>query len=172
MSTMGKPGSPSRRERSQALERFVSNRKMSAVGRSVPAEKFPSKSTRSRCKEHLLLQTAQLAITYATDANGLVVDVQNGQVKDLNLDASNLEVFWLGPENLPQSDQSWRVLSLPSVDKTLHTITSATPHLSTFALFVPGAATSGAASTRPATRIIIPNGNPANPDYHFRFGCG
>jgi len=109
-----------------------------------------------------LSQTAQLILSYATDDKGLVVSLENGQVKDLNIDANDLGIFWLGPENLPLSDQSWRVLSQSTVDKTLHTITGSTSHFSTFALFVPGAATSGAASTRPATRIIIPNGNPIN----------
>jgi len=108
-----------------------------------------------------LSQTAQLSLSYAADSQGLVVSVNNGQVQDLKLDASDLAIFWLGPENLPQSDQSWRVLSLPTVDKTLHTITGTTSHFSTFALFLPGA-TTAAASTRPATRIITPNGDGIN----------
>jgi len=109
-----------------------------------------------------LSQVAQLSISYATDNNGLVESVQNGQIQNLNVNASDLGIFWLGPENLPVSDQSWRVLSIPSVDKTLHTVTSATAHFSTFALFVPGAAISSAASTRPPMRILVPNGNPSN----------
>jgi hypothetical protein len=97
-----------------------------------------------------LNQTATLTLSYAADPSGNVLN--------LHVRPEDLAMFWLGPENLPVSDQSWHVLSRASVDPTLHTLTGLTSHFSTFALFASGDANT-AASTRPATRILTPNGN-------------
>lgn len=100
-----------------------------------------------------LTQTAQLALSYPSDANG--------RIQNQNVSPGDLAIFWLAPEGLPLSDQSWRLLSSARVDTTLHTVSAAAAHFSTFALF-PSGDTSGAAALRPPERIITPNGDGQN----------
>jgi len=102
-----------------------------------------------------LTKTAGLSLSYPVDTSGKILN-------NMNLSPEDLSIFWLGPEGIPQSDQAWRVLSQTQVDTTLHVVSGVSSHFSVFGLFVPGAAISGAASTRPATRIITPNGDGVN----------
>ena len=105
-----------------------------------------------------LSQTAILTLSYAAD--------NNGNVLNLNIRPDDLAIYWLGPENLPVSDQSWHVLGRASVDPTLHSVTGFTPHFSTFALFASAAADS-ASGIRPDRRIITPNGDGDNDTVSF-----
>jgi len=105
-----------------------------------------------------LTQPAQISLSYSTDASGTVAD--------LHVSAEDLSIYWLGPENLPSSSQSWRVLSRASVDPTLHTVSGFTSHFSTFGLFSAGQANT-ASAIRPAERIITPNGDGINDTASF-----
>jgi hypothetical protein len=99
-------------------------------------------------------------LSYPSDANGKVLN--------FNVNAGDLAIYSLGQGGDSLSDQQWYLLSRPQVDTTLHTVTGATPHFSTFALFA-GSSDSNAA-LRPPQRIITPNGDPFNAKAIFGSG--
>ena len=118
-------------------------------GNTKPVEVFTIELTGGAS----LAQNAQLVLSYPSDVNGKVLN--------MGLNPGDLAIYWLGPENLPPSDQSWYVLGRANVDMTMHTVAGVTSHFSTFALFAAGAA-DAAASLRPKQRIITPNGDHQN----------
>jgi len=105
-----------------------------------------------------LLQPAQVVLSYPADLNG--------RISDSSENPATLAPYWW-------DGYSWRLLSRPRVDTTLHTVTGVIPHQThaqplsgSFALF-PMAAGSVAASQRPAERIITPNGDGINDEAGF-----
>jgi hypothetical protein len=125
-----------------------------------------------------LQKSAQLVLSYPADLNGQIAG--NGG------NPLNLAPYWW-------DGASWRVLALPQIDTTLHTVTASLPppakgsvgktvaaqtqsnstqlggageqFAESFALFAAGAAT--ASSLRPTERIITPNGDGINDEAGF-----
>jgi hypothetical protein len=108
-----------------------------------------------------LSQTAQINLSYPSDSLG--------NVSGLHVGGNDLSLFWLGPEDVPSSDQSWHVLSRASVDTTLHTVSGVSSHFSTFALFA-SSSDNAAAALRPSQRIITIHGDPKNAKASFGSG--
>ena len=97
-----------------------------------------------------LVRTAQITLGYPADPNG--------NITGTNSPGTNLGMYYM-------DTYGWRILGRPLVDTTLHTVTTITPHFSTFALIPAG--TIGASDLRPAERIITPNGDGINDEAHF-----
>lgn len=93
-----------------------------------------------------LLREFQLTLSYPSDSDGLV--------SGSRANPSSLAIYYLDPAN------GWALLGHPQTDTTLHTVTTASPHFSTYALFPTGATTDQ--DLRPAQRIITPNGDGIN----------
>jgi hypothetical protein len=111
-------------------------------------------------KDSFLSQTAQLVLSYPSDANGKVLNS--------NATGGDLAIYSLGLGGAASADQTWYLLSRPQVDTTLHTVTGTTPHFSTFALFA--GPTVGTADLRAPQRIITPNGDGINDKAVFKTG--
>jgi len=98
-----------------------------------------------------LTREAQLVMSYPADPNG--------QVTGTHSNGTDLAIYYLQPNGI------WRILGVPQIDTTLHTVTGMTTHFSTFALIAGGSV--GAADLRPQERIITPNGDGINDTANF-----
>ena len=97
-----------------------------------------------------LQRAAQVTLAYPAQPDGSFSGF-SGNPQDL------APYWWQGTE--------WQVLGASRLDSTLHTVSVATPHFSTFALFLTGA--SSAADLRPMERILTPNGDGKNDTVDF-----
>jgi len=93
-----------------------------------------------------LSRTAQITLGYPSDPNGDITGTNSTP-------GTSLAMYYM-------DTYGWRILGQPNVDTTLHTVTTVTPHFSTFALIPAGSI--GAADLRPTQRIITPNGDGIN----------
>ena len=68
-----------------------------------------------------LVRTAQISLGYPADPNGNITGTNNTP-------GTSLAMYYM-------DTYGWRVLGRPMVDTTLHTVTTVTPHFSTFSLY-------------------------------------
>jgi hypothetical protein len=97
-----------------------------------------------------LVRGVQITMTYPAH--------QDGTLGGLIGNPNDLAPYWL-------NGTGWLVMGPRNLDAALHTISFASPHFSTYALFLSGAV--GAADLRPRQRILTPNGDGKNDTVDF-----